>query len=104
MRQQNETAFDYRQDVSIEDHVVNWYVTMDLMCLPEIDYTIIPSFFFIGYGIGIIFFLTPELIGRKKAINFSLPPLLISICLAIYSKNLTAMKVGFFMLGLLSLK
>jgi hypothetical protein len=94
---QTEPAFEYRQDKSIEDHVVNWFVTMDLMCLPEIEYTIIPSFFFIGYGIGIMFFLTPELLGRKKAMNFSIPPLLISICLVIYSKNITVMKVGFFM-------
>ena len=35
----------------------NLYVSYDLMCTPPSSYNSIGSFFFVGYGIGAIFFL-----------------------------------------------
>ena len=64
---------------------------MDLLCLEELEYAVTSSFFFIGYGIGIAFFFTPDYFGRKATMKIFLPFYIVSCAAVIYSKNLLIM-------------
>jgi len=87
-----------------DDFLNNWYVTRDLMCVKEIDYLMLASLYYIGYGVGIIFFFIPDYFGRKVAMNSTLPIGMAASALCIFSHNLSVMKLGAFIVGLFHLK
>ena len=87
-----------------EDYIENWYVTIDLMCIQKIDYLFTVSMFFIGYGLGIVFFFIPDYIGRKKAMMLFLPLNIIAIFAVSFSQYLTIMKIGLLLIGMFHLK
>ena len=62
------------------------------------------SIYYIGFGIGILLFFIPDYLGRKLAMNTTIPIGMASSALCIFSNNLSVMKVGAFILGLFHLK
>lgn len=86
------------------DFFYNWYVTMDLMCEPQGSVPKIGSIFFVGYGIGVILFFLPDNYGRKGSMMLTLPGLIFSQYLVLYTKNIFYIKVGFFLQGFFHLK
>ena len=68
------------------------------------QYTYIISLYYIGYGVGIIFFPAPDRYGRKGSMNMFLPFFILSGCFIIYSKNLLMIKIGFFVFGMTHIK
>ena len=48
------SKFEYKLDTTPDDSMVNWFVTMDLMCYSPLKYLSMLSWFFVGYGIAII--------------------------------------------------
>jgi MFS family permease len=77
---------------------------MDLMCIEKDNYLYIGSWYFIGYGCGIIFFFLPDFIGRKKTMTFILPLYIVSCYISIFPKTILIKKIGFWMQGLFHLK
>ena len=104
MRNKGESDFEYQLDKSKPDYIVNWYVTLDLMCEPVIVYSSMTSFYLIGYGLGVVSFFLPDTFGRKRTMNYFVPSFAIAAAIVIYSPGLTVKKVAFFVLGFLHLK
>lgn len=90
--------------MSVEDYLVNWYVTLDLMCTPATDYMFAASLYFIGYGVGIIIFTFPDYFGRRGIMIKILPIYYILIVAAAYSNNMFLIKISLFVIGFLHLK
>ena len=96
--------FEYTLDTSQDDHMVNWYVTMDLMCLNPMDYLSMVSWFFIGFGVGIVFFIAPDIFGRRDVM---LPLLMVNIWImyvGTFQKNLELLKIASFLHGFFHIK
>ena len=74
------------------------------MCQSEDDYNQIGSWYFIGYGMGVIFFFLPDLIGRKKTMTYILPLYIISCYISIFSQSVLIKKIGFWLQGIFHLK
>jgi MFS family permease len=77
---------------------------MKLFCIDKADYNQIGSMYFIGYGIGVIFFFLPDLIGRKKTMIYILPLYVLSCYVSIFKDTLFYKKLGFFLQGLFHIK
>jgi len=87
-----------------EDFFENWFVTMDLICVNPLTYLPIASYFFIGYGIGVVFFFLPESIGRKKTIALFNSIYIYAVYLLAFDERIVMKKLGFFLEGLFHLK
>lgn len=77
---------------------------MDLLCEDPLSYLPIASYFFIGYGIGAIFFFFPDYLGRKKTITLFGGFYVFAIYLLTYDERLIMKKLGFLLMGLFHLK
>ena len=89
---------------SADDFLMNWYVTRDLMCTSQLDYLMVVSLYYIGYGIGISLFFIPDYFGRKVAMNATLPINIGGSALIVFSRNLNLMKLGAFITGMFHVK
>jgi len=67
-------------------------------------YRSITSYFFVGWGSGLIFMFLPDMLGRKGTMNIFMPLYMISAYLSTYSHSLILLKIGFFFNGFLHLK
>ena len=77
---------------------------LDLVCTPSIQINQIGAWYFIGYGLGIVFFMLPDLIGRKGAMKFIMPLNIIGCYMTIYTNTLFLKTLGYFIQGVFHLK
>jgi len=69
-----------------------------------VSYSSITSFYFVGYGLGIIFFFVPDTLGRKGSMNIFASLYTINTYLSTYPKNIALLKIGFFFNGFFHMK
>jgi MFS family permease len=81
----------------------NLYVSYDLMCTPSATYNSIGSFYFIGYGIGAIFFFLPDAFGRKNIMTIFMTLIMFANYITAFGE-LKYMRLGFFLIGFFHLK
>lgn len=55
------------------EYFYNWYEEFNLECKSRSSYAIIASIYFIGYGLGVIFYWMPDKYGRKGTMWIVLP-------------------------------
>ena len=72
-------------DKSKEDYLINWYVELDLMCEDLDSINMKGSLYFIGYGVGVVFFFLHQAIGRKGSMKYMLPFYILACYLSVYS-------------------
>lgn len=96
--------FEYKPDISDEHYIRNWYVTLDLMCMPPEQYNQIGSFYFLGYGFGFILCFMPQIYGRKPTMSVVMIANLIANYFMIYSPSILVKKIAFFAYGFLHIK
>lgn len=96
--------FEYVPDRTKEDFLENWYVELNLICEDNDYVNSRGSLYFIGYGLGVIFFFMPQTFGRKGTMNRVLPFYIFSCYFAIFPKSLEARAFGFFLQGIFHLK
>jgi len=85
--------------------MVNWYVTMDLMCLDPLTYMSSISWFLIGYGAGIVLFFLPDLLGRRYVMMRGLIIVNIWVMyIGTFSNNLQLLKIASFVHGFFHIK
>jgi MFS family permease len=82
----------------------NLFVSYDLMCTSPTSYNSIGSFYFIGYGIGAIFFFLPDAIGRKNVMSLFMIFLMFGLYISAFASDYHYMKLGFFLIGFFHLK
>ena len=70
------------------------------MCEPVISYSSIGSFYFIGYGVGVVFFFVPDQFDRKGTMKWFIPLFTYGAYLSTFSKNLSDISLGLFIMGL----
>ena len=98
------SMFEYTEDTSQEDYLKNWYVTMDLMCLSPMNYMSMASWFFVGYGIGIVMFFLPDLYGRRYMMLFILVPNIWIMYVGTFKNDLNLLKIASFLHGFFHIK
>jgi len=59
---------NYKVDTSFEYYINNWYLEMDLKCMPAAKIGLMITAYFVGYLFNGLFFTIPDQIGRKKTI------------------------------------
>ena len=91
------TSFEYKPDESKADYLRNWYVELELLCKDTIEINQKGSYYFVGYGVGIVFFFLPETFGRKSSMKFILPIYAFAFYLTIYPKSLGMRAFGLFL-------
>ena len=74
------------------------------MCTPPSSYNSIGSFFFIGYGIGAIFFFLPDAFGRKKVMSIFMTFVMFATYISAFGTDMSHMRIGFFLIGFFHLK
>jgi len=84
--------------------VYNWYSQLDLACLNTPAISSVNSFYFIGFGVGILLFALPNRIGRKRTMVWLLPLYIIASAITLYSPSLHLKALGYFLQGALHLK
>ena len=55
-------------DTSYEYYINNWYLEMDLKCMPAAKIALMITAYFVGFAINGLFFTIPDQIGRKKSL------------------------------------
>mmetsp|Transcript_2742 Transcript_2742/g.4689 ORF Transcript_2742/g.4689 Transcript_2742/m.4689 type:complete len:286 (+) Transcript_2742:262-1119(+) len=95
---------EYRLSTDEETFIENWYYKLDLQCESTTNINKILSFYFIGYGLGFIFFFFPNRFGRKKSMIFALFFQNIGCALSLFSDVILVKQVGFFMQGFFHMK
>ena len=58
----------YMVDTSYEYYINNWYLEMDLKCMPAAKSALMITAYFVGFAINGLFFTIPDQIGRKKSL------------------------------------
>ena len=53
-----------------EEYLDNWFLNLDLKCNTIASNNSILSFYFIGYGVGLIFYFLPDRLGRKRSLVY----------------------------------
>ena len=74
------------------------------MCQTTSENNKICSFFFIGFGFGLLLFFLPDTFGRKYAFNCVLPFHLLGNFLTVYGNTAGLKSLGFFIMGVFHLK
>ena len=88
----------------VQGSFINWYVTMDLVCVDPQAYNGVASYFFVGYLVGVILFWMPDRLGRRATISILLPNVLLSCACAIFGDTMFIKSVGYFFLGFFHMK
>lgn len=81
----------------------NLYVQYDLMCTPSSAYNSIGSFYFVGYGIGAMFFFLPDAFGRKNVMSIFMTFIMMATYMSSFA-GMGYMRLGFFLIGFFHLK
>ena len=63
---------DYTVDTSYEYYLNNWFLQMDLLCMPATTIGFMITAYYIGFAFGGLFFAFPDKYGRKLSIIFGL--------------------------------
>ena len=84
--------------------MVNWFVTMDLMCLSPLDYMSIISWFFAGWGIGVILFFLPDYLGRRCFMKILIIVNIFVSYVGTFENNLKLLKIVLFVHGFFHIK
>ena len=74
------------------------------MCRDPIEVNRKGSLYFLGYGVGIIFFFLPDLKGRRGSMKYILPIYSIAHYMTVFPKNLEIRALGLFLQGIFHLK
>ena len=102
---QNDPDFHYEPNrLGKDDFLENWYVTMDLVCENPLTYLPMASYYFFGFGLGVVFFFTPDYLGRKKTIILFNSGYFFSVYILAYDQRVEMKKLGYFIQGLCHLK
>jgi MFS family permease len=96
-------SLEYRQSQEGQ-WFVNWFVNLDRLCYSKSENNSALSYYFIGYGVGFIFFFLPNAYGRKKSMTFAVLFQHLGCYISLYSPTLETRKIGFFMQGFFHLK
>jgi len=72
--------------------------------MPKNEISGIVSWYFVGFGLGVVFFFFPDHFGRKKSLNIFLIAQVFAVYLTIFSKEVSAIKIGFFLQGVFHMK
>lgn len=87
-----------------EQSIINWQVTLDLACedLNEVNQAL--SYYFIGYGLGFIFFFFPDAFGKRNSMIFAIITQQIGCTLSLFATDLKIKSIGLFLQGFFHLK
>lgn len=78
----------------------NWATDeLDLLCKPVSSYNFICSVYFICFTIGIVFFITPDLFGRRKIMISTLVIYCIGCYLSTYYADIRTKTLGYAIIG-----
>ena len=89
----------YKVDKNYEYYFDNWYVQMNLMCIPEFQIGLLVTFYFIGYAVGALAFALPDQIGRKRSCIYGFIMCLVSETTMLLVPNYYVRLIGFFCIG-----
>lgn len=67
------------------------------MCLDRKTIAATNSFYFVGFGFGIIFLTLPDSIGRKGTMGVMMPMFIVAAYITIFSRSLKWKSVGYFL-------
>ena len=95
---------DYVVDTSYEYYLQNWFLEMDLVCMPATTIGFMITAYYIGFAIGGLFFAIPDKYGRQISIVFGLTVAIIGQALMLYWPNYWVRMACFFILGLSQIK
>ena len=91
---------DYTVDTSYEYYLKNWFLEMDLLCMPATTIGFMITAYYIGFAVGGLFFAFPDKYGRKTSIIFGLSIALFGQVLMLLIPNYWVRMGGYFILGL----
>ena len=74
------------------------------MCEDLVEVNKAGSLYFIGYGVGAVFFFLPDTLGRKGTMKMILPLYILCCYLSLFPMNMEVRTLGFFLQGLFHLK
>ena len=74
----------------------NWFISLKLECKSMVSYTSILSFYFIGFGCGILIFFLPDSFGRRGTMKIIMPIYAMFASTSLYAYDLHIKKIGFF--------
>ena len=58
----------YKVDKTYEYYLENWYLEMDLLCMPVVKIGLLITAYYIGFAVGGLMYNWPEKYGRKNSV------------------------------------
>lgn len=77
---------------------------MDVKCEQPQAYNKIGSCYFLGFGVGILLFQLPDVIGRKRAMGCLIVPYMMAALMVVFSHDVFHKALGMFIQGALHVK
>lgn len=97
-------GFEFKPNTEKEGYMNTWYTTHDLMCKSSSEIGNIIGLFFIGFLLGASIFFLPNTAGRKPALALSVFGVMAGCYFVVFSENLTYVRFGYFVQGVLHQK
>lgn len=103
-QKRGDLEFEFKVDKEDPEYFENWLERFDMMCMDKFDVNFVVSYFYIGYLIGIVTFIMPDSIGRKKTIILFFILSMSGHSLVLFCRNPIFKSVGFFLIGFAHIK
>ena len=97
-------SVEYQPILTDAGYYNNWWIEFDLVCESPQEVGSIVAIYFLGYVFGTFLFFLPNQIGRKPSTVISLLSFILANGAVVYATNITQIKIGFFIQGVMHLK
>ena len=77
---------------------------MGLECYPRSQVSLLVTYYFIGFGFGVIFYPIPDLYGRKTALVFAMTGYLAAFALLLLNPSFQSRSISLFLIGFFHLR
>ena len=67
-RKDPQSELIYKVDKTYEYYLENWYLEMDLLCMPVVRIGLMITAYYIGFAVGGLMYNWPEKYGRKNSV------------------------------------
>jgi len=91
-------------DTSRPDYLLNWYEEMNLVCTSKSLISFLAASYYIGYGLGCIFFAVPDRYGRRKPLLLGLFLFGLGYSIVLFVNDINWKILGFLVMGIMHLK